>query len=126
MSDDHQSALARGRREGRIVRDYVDALRARKARRGRRRTAESITTRLTAIEAELVAAAPIDQLGLLQERYALLAELDTMDVNVDIASYEDAFVDVAAKYSERHAIAYASWREVGVPAAVLERAQISR
>ena len=73
-----------------------------------------------------MAAATIDQLGLLQERYDLLAELGTMDVNVDITSYEDAFIDVAASYSERHGIAYASWREVGVPAVVLKRAHISR
>jgi len=126
MSDDHKRALARGRREGRIVRDYLDALRASKARRGRRRTAESMTTRLTAINTALVAAAATDQLALLQERYDLLAELGTMGVNVDIAVYEEAFIDVAAGYGERHGIAYASWREVGVPAAVLRRAHISR
>jgi hypothetical protein len=126
MSDDHKSALAQGRREGRIVRDYLDALRASKDRRGRRRTAESITRRLTAIEEELGPAAPIDRLRLLQERYDLLAALGSRDVNSDVTSFEDAFIDVAASYSERHGIAYASWREVGVPAAVLKRAHISR
>ena len=40
-------------------------------------------------------------------------------------SPEDAFVAVAAAYSRRHHIAYATWREVGVPAAVLRRAGVT-
>ena len=39
---------------------------------------------------------------------------------------ETAFVDVAKSYSERQGIGYQSWREVGVPAAVLSRAGITR
>jgi hypothetical protein len=45
---------------------------------------------------------------------------------VDLGTIEDAFVKVAASYSARQGISYASWREVGVPAAVLKRAKISR
>ena len=43
-----------------------------------------------------------------------------------MASVEDAFVEVAASYSTRQGISYTSWREVGVPAATLKRAGISR
>jgi hypothetical protein len=125
MSDAHKNALAQGRREGRIVREYLDALRASRTRRGRR-TTNSIKTRLATIAEELVTVAPIDQRRLLQERYDLLGALGTIDVDVDIASYEDAFIDVAASYSKRHGIVYASWREVGVPPAVLKRARIAR
>jgi hypothetical protein len=125
-SDDPKRALAQGRQEGRIVRDYLEALRANKPRRGRRRPAESINTRLATIEQELSDAAPIDQLRLLQERYDLLAALGAVEDDVDIALLEAAFINVAASYGERQGIAYASWREVGVPAEVLKRANISR
>ena len=39
MTDEHKAALAQGRSEGRAVRDYLDALRANKPKRGRKRTA---------------------------------------------------------------------------------------
>jgi hypothetical protein len=42
MSDEHKEALARGRHEGRVVREYLEALRATKPKRGRKRTPESI------------------------------------------------------------------------------------
>ena len=53
MSADHKAALAVGRAEGRVVRDYLDGLRASKPKRGRKRTAESINARLEAIDASL-------------------------------------------------------------------------
>lgn len=126
MSDEHKSALAQGRHEGRVVRDYLDALRAAKPRRGRRRTAESIAKRLATIEEQLAVAAPVEELRLLQERRDLTAELETVDDDVDLASIEAAFVDLAASYSRRHGIAYATWREVGVSAQVLKQANIAR
>ena len=39
MSAEHKAALAQGRSEGKAVRDYLDALRANKPKRGRKRTA---------------------------------------------------------------------------------------
>ena len=53
MSDEHKAALARGRTEGKIVRDYLESLRANKPKRGRKRTADSINKRLDAIESNL-------------------------------------------------------------------------
>ena len=53
MSDEHKAALAQGRSEGKAVRDYLEALRANKPKRGRKRTADSIKKRLAAIDAEL-------------------------------------------------------------------------
>jgi hypothetical protein len=49
-----------------------------------------------------------------------------MGTGVDMAALEQAFAEVAASYSDRQGISYASWREVGVPAAVLKRAGIAR
>lgn len=126
MSDDHKAALARGRSEGRAVRDYLDALRANKPKRGRKRTPDSINKRLAAIDDQLQSAEPLGELRLVQERRDLVEELSTMGAQVDLGAIEDAFVKVASSYSERQGISYAAWREVGVSAAVLKRAGISR
>lgn len=126
MSSEHKAALAQGRAEGRAVRTYLDALRANKPKRGRKRTPDSIKKRLAAIDAELDASDALGELRLVQERRDLQRELDSMGEAVDITALEAGFVDVARSYSERQGIDYASWREVGVPAAVLKRAGISR
>lgn len=126
MSDAHKAALAKGRAEGRIVRDYLEGLRATKPKRGRKRTPETIGARLEKIEAELPDASPIDELALVQERRDLQDELAAMSDTIDMQSLEDAFVEVARSYSESKKIPYASWRDVGVEASVLKRAGISR
>lgn len=126
MSDSHKAAMERGRAEGRVVRDYLEALRSSKPKRGRKRTADSINARLTKIEDELAEASAIDELQLLQERRDLQAELDTMGTGVDIDELEESFVSVAKTYAERKGIAYATWRDVGVSAATLKRAGIGR
>ena len=58
MSDAHKAALAKGRSEGRVVRDYLEGLRATKPKRGRKRTPDTISARLLKLEAELAAASP--------------------------------------------------------------------
>lgn len=126
MTPEHKAALERGRAEGRVVREYLEALRGSKPKRGRKRTPDSITKRLAAIERELAGASAIDELQLVQERRDLTAELETMGSTVDISALEDAFVDVAKTYGERKGISYGSWREVGVSAATLSRAGITR
>jgi len=126
MTDSHKAALERGRAEGRIVRDYLEALRSNKPKRGRKRTADSITKRLAKIEGELAEASAIDELQLLQERRDLQAELGSMGGGVDLAELEHAFVEVAKGYGERKGISYATWRDVGVSAATLSRAGIGR
>ncbi|MET0460647.1 MAG: hypothetical protein ABW122_04225 [Ilumatobacteraceae bacterium] len=126
MSDDHKAALAQGRSEGRAVREYLDALRANKPKRGRKRTPDSIKQRLDAIDDELESADPLGELRLIQERRNLHVELEALGDEVDLVTIENAFVDVALSYSARQGISYAAWREVGVPAGVLKRAGLSR
>jgi hypothetical protein len=126
MTDSHKAALAAGRIEGRAVRDYLEALRANKPKRGRKRTAESITKRLAEIELELPAADAIRSLRLVQDQIDLRAELETVGDTVDMASLEDAFVKVAKQYGARNGISHAAWRQVGVAASVLKAAGISR
>lgn len=126
MSDSHKAAMERGRAEGRIVRDYLEALRSSKPKRGRKRTADTINARLAKIDDELTTASAIDELQLLQERRDLQAELSTMDSGVDLDELETSFVEVAKSYGERKGIAYATWRDVGVSAATLKQAGIGR
>jgi uncharacterized protein YicC (UPF0701 family) len=126
MTDEHKAALERGRAEGRTVRDYLEALRNSKPKRGRKRTPESIKKRLDKIEQELPDASAIEELQLVQERRDLTEELESIDSGVDLTELEDAFVGVAKSYGDRKGISYASWRDVGVPASTLTRAGIKR
>ncbi|MDA3008147.1 MAG: hypothetical protein O2969_11255 [Actinomycetota bacterium] len=126
MSDEHKQALAQGRMESKIVRDYLEALRSAKPKRGRKRSPESIQKRLAKIETELASADPLSELLLLQERRDLQDEAESLGFGDDLASVEEAFVKVAKTYSERRHISYATWREVGVEAAVLKRAGVPR
>ena len=64
MTDEHKAALAMGRNEGTAVRNYLEALRTAKPKRGRRRTRESIAARLAAIDTELETADPMNELRL--------------------------------------------------------------
>lgn len=126
MSAAHKAAMEQGRAEGRAVRDYLEALRSSKPKRGRKRTSETIEARLARIDDELTTATAIEELQLLQERRDLQDELATMDTGIDLEELENAFVDVAKSYGERKGIAYATWRDVGVSAATLKRAGIGR
>lgn len=126
MTDEHKAKLAQGRTEAKVVKNYLEALRANKPRRGRKRTPESIDKRLAAIDTELLDAEPLDELKLIEERRRLVDEREALAARVDIAEFETAFVEVAKGYSERQGISYASWREVGVEPSVLKRAGVSR
>ena len=108
------------------MRDYLDALRANKPKRGRKRTPDSIKRRLVVIDEQLPEADPLNELRLVQERRDLEAELSSMGNAVDLSAIEGSFVKVAKAYSERQGISYAAWREVGVEARVLKKAGISR
>jgi hypothetical protein len=126
MSDEHKAANARARAENRTVSAYLEALESNRPRPGRRRTAESMQNRIEAIGEALESATPIRRVQLVQERIDLERALSTPTRPADISELETAFVDVAVSYSGRKGITYSAWREVGVPAAVLKRAGISR
>lgn len=118
--------MAAGRTEGRAVKNYLEALEQHRPKRGRKRTPESIASRLQKIEDELATADPVSRLTLIQERLDLQRELKQMDAAVDLSEVEAAFVAAAKQYGERKGISYQAWREIGVPPAVLKAAGISR
>ena len=126
MSEEHKAALAEGRAQGRAVRRYLEALEAHKPKRGRKRTPESIKKRLERIEVELADADPVKRLELTQERMDLQNELDTKTDKVDMSELESEFVKAAKPYAERKGISYEAFRAVGVPAATLRDAGITR
>jgi hypothetical protein len=127
MSDTHKEALAEGRNHARIVGRYLEALEANKPRRGRKRTADSVKKRLTAVGTELDDATGLTRLNLLQERRDLEVELATMQAGApDLSGLEKEFVKVAKSYSTKKKISYGAWREFGVPSETLKKAGISR
>lgn len=126
MTNAHKEALNTGRTESRIVRTYLEALEGNKPKRGRKRTADSVERRLVEVEAELETADPFSRLRLIQERMNLTEELDLLSNGNDLGELEAEFIEVAANYSERQGITYSAWREIGVEAAVLRSAGITR
>lgn len=126
MSNEHKAALAEGRSQGRCVRAYLEALENNRPKRGRKRTKETIERRLAKIGDEIDSAAPLQRLQLIQERIDLEEELGRIGASSDVSDLENEFVRVAKAYAERKGITYSAFRELGVSAAVLKRAGISR
>jgi hypothetical protein len=127
VTDEHKGAMAMGRNQSRLIGRYLEALDAHKPKRGRKRTTDTIDRRLAAIDDEMESARSLQRLNLIQERRDLMAERETLGGNLpDISELEDEFVSTAKGYGERKGISYATWRELGVPSAVLKKAGISR
>ena len=126
MSTSHKKALANGRTEGRVIREYLEIVEATKPKRGRKRTPESIAKRLAVINAELKVTDPVTKVRLLQERMNLRAELAGMKSKTEVVAAEAKFVKVARSFSDRNEITYDAWREFGVAPTVLKRAGIEK
>ena len=126
MTNSHKQALANGRAEGRIIREYLEIVEATKPRRGRKRTPESIAKRLAVINSEMKTADPVTKVRLIQERLNLRSELAGMKSKTEVAAAEQKFVKVAKKFSDRNDITYDAWREVGVSQSVLKKAGIEQ
>jgi hypothetical protein len=127
MTDAHKEALAIGRAQGRAVKHYLEALERNRPKRGRKRTADSIQRQLDQVDEKIGSADPLQRLHLIQHRNDLSRELEREGGPTDdMEALEDEFVAAAHEYGQRKGINYSTWREAGVPAAVLERAGIRR
>lgn len=125
MSAEHKEALARGRRESRAIKSYLEALRNR--RPGRPVTTESISKRLSGLEEKINQEPdPLKRVDLVQAKLDAEEQLAQVSQSADLEVLEVGFVDAAGSYSERKGISYTAWREAGVPAAVLKKAGIPR
>lgn len=128
MSDEHKAAIAAGRIEASAVRDYLDALETNKPKPGRRISPETLAARKADIDNQLAAGdvKPIKRLELMQDRRDIEAQLASIADEPDMSAVENGFIAHAANYGARKGIAYATWREFGVPAELLTRAGITR
>ena len=125
MSEEHKAALARGRRESRAIKQYLEALKSR--RPGRPITPATLKKRIEDLGDKIAAESdPLKTVELLQSRIEAERALAKAEDAPDIADLEQGFVKYVKPYSKRKGISYAAWRELGVPAAVLKQAGISR
>lgn len=125
MSSEHKEALARGRKESRAIKGYLEAISSR--RPGRPVTAESLRQRIAGLEEKIAAEGDaLKRVDLVQARLDAEGQLARAEEVVDLAAVEADFVAMAKAYSERKGISYSAWREAGVPAPVLKKAGVPR
>jgi hypothetical protein len=126
MSNEHKAALAKGREQGRAVRDYLAAL-EQERKPGRKVDRSTVEQRINDVQARVDEEPdPAKRVELIQRRLDLEEQLVVMQDELDLGQLEEGFVNAAAEYSERKGISYTAWREAGVPAAVLKQAGIRR
>lgn len=126
MTAEHKKALAEGREQSRAVKAYLEAV-ARPKRRGRQRSREDLVKALQQTEKELAEDNhnPLQRLLMLQRRNDLAQAIEMVSGPSDLKELERLeadFVKAALPYSEAKGIEYATWRELGVPSAVLKKA----
>lgn len=126
MTDAHKAALQKGRDEGRAIGAYLEALKASKPRRGRKRTLANVKKQLETIEMRIAAGkeSPAKLLALYQQRIDLKAELSAKQEVSAMDELEMAFVAIAKNYADRRGISKEAWLEAGVPARVIRAAGI--
>ena len=126
MSEEHKQALARGRAQGKAVRDYLSALEKNRAR-GRTPDRATLEQRIEDVQRRIDEEEnPAKRVELIQRRLDHEEQLIAADDEPDMEALQDGFIDAVREYSERKGISYHAWREAGVPADVLKRAGIKR
>jgi hypothetical protein len=126
MTQEHKDALARGRRESKAIKAYLEALDAPK-RRGRPVTAESLQTKIADLDGTIRdESEPLRRVELIQARLDTEEALGGLEATENIDTLEAGFVEFGEAYSVRKGISYAAWREAGVPAPVLKSAGVKR
>ncbi len=108
------------------MRHYLEALRT-DGRRGRPIDRQSLQAKIERLQSQINdepnAARRVE---LIQQRLDAERRLTGLEESTDRESLERDFIEVAKSYSERRGITYTAWREVGMPAAVLKEAGITR
>ncbi len=126
MSPEHKEALAQGRQQAKVVRDYLEALQT-EGRRGRPIDRQWLEARIERLQSQINEESnPARRVELIQQRLDAEQRLAGLEESPDRESLERDFIEVAKDYSQRRGITYTAWREAGVPAAVLREAEITR
>jgi hypothetical protein len=119
--------MQRGRELSRAVDSYLKAISTPK-RRGRQLTAAQLTERIADAKAEAedaIGVARLQTLQNLRDLEAKKAAIEKQNVSKDeLKELEADFIDAAAEYGDSKGIDYQTWRQAGVPAAVLKKAGI--
>ncbi len=124
MDDQHKESLARGRREGHIVRSYLRALEA-GSKSAEGSDPEWLALERRRIETRLAGGVdPLERLELIQKRTEIERQLAGPQPGTSFEELEQGFVAVIAGYATRRGVSYWALREVGVPGDVLERAGV--
>ncbi|MDP8929562.1 MAG: hypothetical protein M3O70_13575 [Actinomycetota bacterium] len=109
-----------------MVRKYLEALHT-DGQRGRPINRQSLEAKIERLQSQINeepnAARRVE---LIQQRLDAERRFAGLEESTDRESLERDFIEVAEAYSERRGITYTAWREVGVPAAVLREAGITR
>ena len=126
MTEEHKAALAKGRAEGKAVRDYLEAL-AQEKQAGRRQDPETLQKKIADAQERIDAEGnPAKRLELIQRRLDLEEQLAAQGDEVDLEKLEKDFIEAIPGYADRKGITYSALREAGVPASVLKQAGIRR
>ncbi len=126
LSDEHKEALAKGRRQARAVRAYLQALETGQ-QSGRPADRHALAKRVEQLQAEIdQETSPVKRVELIQRRIDAERQLAQIEDQPDFEELERAFIEAAQEYSERRGITYSAWRELGVPASVLREAGVPR
>ncbi len=126
LSDEHKEALAKGRRQARAVRAYLQALETGQ-QSGRPVDRHALAKRVEQLQAEIdQETSPVKRVELIQRRIDAERHLAQIENHPDFEELERAFIEAAQEYSERRSITYSAWRELGVPASVLREAGVPR
>lgn len=130
MSDEHKAALARGRVEGKAVRDYLTNCLEEPPKRGRKpvvKTPEQINAKIAELRESMLDLAPYDKLKVVTEILELEKRLEADGLGEkERAEMHAAFVEHALAYAKRTGTSRAAFRAVGVSAEVLEEAGFTR
>lgn len=125
MTEEHKKALAKGRRQAKAVRDYLNALA--RDNRGGRMDREKLESKLQEVQERIAEEDDrATRVELHQRRIDLEEQLEELEETADMEELEQGFVDAVREYSARKGISYMAWREEGVPAAVLREAGLKR
>ena len=125
MTEEHKAVLARGRRESRAIKAYLQALMSKQP--GRPVTVESMRQRIATLDKRLNHEEdPLKRVELIQARLDAKHQLAEIEDAPNLEDLEAKFVEVAKAYSERKGISYLAWREAGVPASTLKEAGLPR
>ncbi len=126
LTEEHKEALAKGRRQARAVRAYLQALETGQ-QPGRPVDRHAVAKRIEQLQAEIYQeTSPVKRVELIQRRIDAERQLVQIEDQANHQELERGFVEAVQEYSERRGITYSAWRELGVPASVLREAGVSR